>query len=364
MKIPVQLLRDGLDVVLKGIAGYKNAPNYLKCVHLTIDKTNLILRTSDTLIQVVVTKPFISEEALTALLPADIFANLISKVTKTEITLEDKGGFVYQVKADGQYKIMGMDPAFLKDISTMNTSPLVDLGTLDIADVKTGFRKVTSTVSEDLTRPNLCGIFLDGPTGKFVTADGVRLSVFKLKQPALDSIFFNSSVAKVIAGLAFSTATIHKADTYMKIELDSEIVVYSRLVDGLFPNYNMIIDKINKDAKIFVELDVETMGEALKRCAIFREQETMVFLYIQPTSVGIKVGKIGEGKEVVPAVSNVIEPMTIALNIDFLITCFDTLTKGPSRWKIIVPTAPIMIEQDDTIYSCILAPYTVEGIKA
>ena len=99
---------------------------------------------------------------------------------------------------------------------------------------------------------------------------------------------------------------------------EAETVIFSRLIEGTYPNYEQVIPYHNNRIAI---VDTEKLSEALRRMLILANTVThRVRLYFQPESlnVSVKTEDLGEGEETIDADYKG-EPLEIYFNGSYLL---------------------------------------------
>ena len=99
---------------------------------------------------------------------------------------------------------------------------------------------------------------------------------------------------------------------------ENEVVIFSRLIEGTYPNYEQVIPFYNN--KIAV-IDTEKLNEALRRMLILANTVThRVRLYIKENqlNVSVKTEELGEGEETID-VEYKEEPLEIYFNGSYLL---------------------------------------------
>jgi DNA polymerase III sliding clamp (beta) subunit (PCNA family) len=366
MKINRELLLNNLNYVSKALSPNKTAPLIMRSIYIGIKENILELKATDTVISISCRIPFETKETFEALLPGDFLVPLFSQLTTTEVEIISKPDLQYEIRANGLYRVRGLDPKDYRE-PIKKDEESKSIGQVSLELIKTAFKKVAYTVADDLTRPNLCGIFLNGPLGEFVTSDGVRVSIFSTGSKIIPTtVFFTADVAKIFESIPTGPEMVElEGASNLVIFKVKNFVITSRLLAAPFPDYLQIVKIIEEQNQGVVEFNRKEMGAALKRCSIFREGDSAQFLTLfSKDSIKIKVGKDNVGREVVKAVSKEIkeEKIVLGMNLDYLMKCFDimgadTVTaeinlKKPAavRFKEVLPNGT---------YSCIVAPYIV-----
>jgi DNA polymerase III subunit beta len=135
--------------------------------------------------------------------------------------------------------------------------------------------------------------------------------------------------------------------------------VFSRLIDGNFPNYEQVIPKENP--KTFMVKRDEFMA-ALRRVAVLSDSVTrQVKLSLKPEYVELSVSTadVGEGKEKIP-VEYRGEPLDIGYNAAYVLDALRTMGSAEVKVALNTPTSPGVItpaeqEKNDDLV-CLIMP--------
>jgi len=160
-------------------------------------------------------------------------------------------------------------------------------------DLQTMLAAVRFAMSNDETRFYLGGVYLHattapGPTGdgegtlmvlRGVTTDGSRLATFDVTQPdgagALDGVIVPRKTVKALDGLldGFSgMVDVSIGELAMVVDL-GDTVVFSKLIDGTFPDYTRVIPTGNDRTVTF---DPKAMIEAVGRVTLMAGDKSRI----------------------------------------------------------------------------------------
>jgi len=131
---------------------------------------------------------------------------------------------------------------------------------MEVSKLKEGIEKTIFSVSRDESRYVLCGIFMesDGENFNMVSTDGRRLSMFKTKLEKKSKLFkaivptkATSILDRALSGNEEKVKiSISRKENQIYFAFGNTII-YSRLIEGDYPNYNQVIpEKSTKVLKI------------------------------------------------------------------------------------------------------------------
>ena len=220
-------------------------------------------------------------------------------------------------------------------------------------------QKVKHSVKNDEIRRNMAGVFMDLRKSelRFVATDGFRLSKvitneFTQENGKDDNFILPIKTVDLISKLITDgKVKIEFDDVMIKFTFDG-VLVYSKLIDDTFPNYESVIPKDN-DKKLLINR-YEILS-ALRRASIFTDKVTMrVKFEITDNELTIKsdnpeIG--GEGEETLDcdfktnAGDEIADTFAIAFNVTYLLECLTQIEtddivitfSSPSKASIILP---------------------------
>ncbi len=133
-------------------------------------------------------------------------------------------------------------------------------------------------------------------------------------------------------------------------------VMVSKLIDGLYPNYQQVLPSNNK--KIVI-VEKEAFGGALKRMSILSNQKTSSIAFaISNGKVGLeaKSADIGESSEIVPA-EYAGEELTIGFNVRYVQDAIAAMGSQKLILHLADPLSPGLItEAGMEDYKCVVMP--------
>ncbi len=202
---------------------------------------------------------------------------------------------------------------------------------METAAINDMILKTIYAVSADLTRPALCGVLWDLKKDAFtmVATDGHRLSrvvrTGSFSDVERKDIIVSPKSLNILRSLLEEKGEVKitLADNHITFDLKDD-VIYSRLLEGPFPDYTQVIPKSNKK-----ELTVsrEEFTDACRRVAILASVIThQVKLSVGKDALTISVNTpdVGEAAEEVHCTFNS-DPLDIGYNARYLLDILKTM---------------------------------------
>lgn len=269
-------------------------------------------------------------------IPARKLADIVRELPNDEIKCSVSGTRVKLECGHGTFSIVGLEAEEYPQLPTTDDERKIIMPT-DV--LEKGFRRTSYSVSSDETRQMLCGVMVQVLAGEivFVATDGHRLACarFKGDYEALgrDMIIPPKALQQVVR-LAAGTVNIglRLSRNYATFDLGNT-TVYSRLIDGNFPNYEMVIPKNNPK---LVSVDREELISATRRVSVLADSVThQIKLSVRPERLELSVytADVGEGTEQVP-ISYSDEGLDIGYNSNYLLEILRSIDTKTVQLKL------------------------------
>lgn len=273
-----------------------------------------------------------------ACLPGRIFLDLISSLPKGTVELSESNNTVSVKSEKANSKINGIAPTEFPKIEGGGEGVM----DLDPKEFTKDLPRVSFSAASDESRPILTGILMEAvPDGlTLVGVDGFRLS--EKKMPMSISGNFKEvvpakalmEVARLLAGEEKLSILLSKEDNQI-IFRGPNIEVYSRLLEGSFPDYKKIIPGgfVTK-----AQINVEEFREALKTVSVFaRDSSSVVKINLNPEksqmTLSATASEVGENESVAFAKVEG-EPAEVSFNAKYLNDCLSNLSGEEVEFKV------------------------------
>ncbi|MGM0568312.1 MAG: DNA polymerase III subunit beta [Elusimicrobiota bacterium] len=262
----------------------------------------------------------------------------ISKVTETEceITAADDST---------RFKIMAGDTEEFPILPNLNEDISIEI---QVSQLKEGIEKTIFSVSKDESRYVLCGILFesDGENFNMISTDGRRLSMFKSKLGREERKFKAIVPTKATSILE---RALQKNGDKVKININykenqiyftfGRTIIYSRLIEGDYPNYNQVIpDKSNKTIRIATE----DMHKATRQMTAVTTRTSLAVKYNfakDKAVVSVNSPEVGSGICTVPA-KNSGDEIEISFNPDFILNILKVIQSEAVDLKLTTSINP------------------------
>jgi DNA polymerase-3 subunit beta len=315
----------------------------LSNVLIEADKEGLTLVATDLDISIKTRGEADVKETGTITVPAKRIGEIVRELPDADIQVDVKGTKIKLSCGNGNYSIVGLESDDFPQLPQIDADRMVSLPTvtLDRAVKRTAY-----SVSSDETRQMLTGVLLQVKAGqlRMVATDGHRLAkaAFQGDFKGLegkDLIIPPKALREVVrlaSGYEHTNLTLSK--NFAVFEM-GPTTVYSRLIDGNFPNYEQVIPKENPK-KFSLGRD-EFIG-ALRRVAILSDNVTrQIKVSVKPERVELSVSTadIGEAQEAL-SIDYSGEELAVGYNATYLLDALKTMESDRIEVQLNTPTSP------------------------
>ena len=250
-----------LDHALRTIApavGVRSSHPILDCCLITAANATATITGFNLDLGITVTIPAAVNVAGSMALPYRLLAGLVSRMDDTE-AVEIADGTVSA--SGGSYGLAGQDAA---DYPAM---PVVEAPSADL-DITAGVRACLMAASSDASKQVLQGIHL--ANGFMEATDGHRLVRLPVALPDGINLTLPASTMKLLQD---RTVGIAAANGQAVIDAGDGITIYSRILDGTYPDVAKLIPDTFDTA---ITLDRHRFARALERVALIAEAHNSV----------------------------------------------------------------------------------------
>ena len=250
-----------LDHALRTIApavGVRSSHPILDCCLITAANATATITGFNLDLGITVTIPAAVGVAGSMALPYRLLAGLVSRMDDTE-PVEIADGTVSA--SSGSYGLAGQDAA---DYPAM---PVVEAPSADL-DITAGVRACLMAASTDASKQILQGIHLAG--GYMEATDGHRLVRLPVALPDGINLTLPASTMKLLQD---RTVGIAAANGQAVIDAGDGITIYSRILDGTYPDVAKLIPPTFDTA---ITLDRHRFARCLERVALIAEAHNSV----------------------------------------------------------------------------------------
>ncbi|MBN1842403.1 MAG: DNA polymerase III subunit beta [Deltaproteobacteria bacterium] len=368
-KIKKEIIYQGLSKI-QGITGKKTNIPITSNVFVTADDGHLSIIATD--LEIAFHGKYKAEilSSGSGVIPSRKLYEIIKDFPSNLLVFKElENKWIQIADKDVEYNIVGMDPNDFPGLPDVEGAELFEM---DVHVLRDMIEKTIYAVLSDEARPHLAGVFFetidkgDERRLRMVSTDGHRLSKIdqsmeKEQYVALEKgvIIPKSGIIEVLR-LLEGGGKVHIGfkDRNFIVRKDSEGLII-RLIEGEFPDYDLVIPKKN-EGELRVKKEVFVM--MLKRMSILSSDKyRSVSCKINNKEMEAKTTNpdIGESREVIPVSYNGDE-IEIAFNPRYFIDAIATMKSEELIIRLSDEATPCLLEGDnDPNFLSVIMPMRV-----
>lgn len=354
--IPQKKLALGLNVVNKAVSPNNTLPVLNNILVKTEGKKVFLAATNLEIAINFWTEADVKNEGGITI-PAKLITNYVNLLKEEDLELKLEEGLNLNINSSSsQTKIKGISSEEFPLIPKVEKPQVLKVGSKQLEE---GIEQVVFAASTNISRPVLSGVLLEaeGNTLKLVATDSYRLAEKKItlekkveeKISCIVPARTVMEVGKIVAGQEGKEVEIQVTRNQALFKID-HIELTSRLIEGVFPDYEKIIPKSTKTK---VEVGIEDFILAVRKVSLF-VMETNNSIKLTATNddklvVATEETQIGEERAEVP-IKMQGDNNKIALNAQFLL---DVLNN--------IGTEKVILEIDSKLAPAVIKPAKKNG---
>lgn len=304
----------------------------------------------------------VGEEGQVAV-PGKKFFEIVRSLPEDTVNIETSGENITIKCRKSRFRMSGKGADEFPRLPSQKALGHVDMKAETINDM---IAKTVYAVSNDLTRPALCGVLWDVKKDAFgmVATDGHRLSKVVLKGSftAVEGHDFivSPKALNLLRSLldGAEDVKISLAENHVTLDI-GDSVIYSRLLEGPFPDYRQVIPKGNEKELV---VNREEFTAACRRVSILSSvitHQVRLAVGADTLTISVNTPDVGEAVEEVHCHFKH-DPMDIGYNARYLLDILKTMDTDDVTFLLdrndnagmLVPVGG----SEDLDYQCLLMP--------
>lgn len=298
-------------------------------------------------------------------LPARKLFDIVRELPSGELQIEEiKNNWVEITTSSAAFKLAGLPGEDFPVVPEVSTDNLFEIES-DLLDNM--ISKTIYCVSGDELRRNLSGIYFeksDGNKLRLVATDGHRLSYVEneLENDVVlqDNVLVpRKAVSELRRLLKYGENIKIGCEKNFFITMTKGIVLFSRLIDADFPDYNQVVPKSTKNK---ITLNRDQLLSALKRVSILSSEKTRsIKLSLSKDSLLLTSASpdVGEARESLPLNYNGGD-LEIGFNARYLLDILETIDEEDINLEITDELSPtVLTPMGRSDYMCVVMPMRV-----
>ncbi len=351
---------------VSGVVPSKSTTPVLENIFFELDEKLLTVTGTDLEVTVTTTtEPARIDKTGAVALPARVIIEMIRSLPNIPIQFDvDKNHKVKMTTDQGFYQVSGISKDNFPDIPKLTSTVSFEFDNLKLHRM---FSKTLFAVSADELRPALMGVFVQLMPNEFrmVATDGHRLSKiidrsFQGKSKPMSMIIPPKAVQLVLKNLAGEGKSKMAVEEKMLCFSINNTTIFTRLVDGQYPDYERVIPSDNKSV---LTVDKDVLLSTVKRVSLFSNAFTHQVRFsigknkLMVLSEDIDVG--GEAKEEVSAQYSE-EPMEIGYNAMYVMDLLKQIDTEAATFHLKTPMSAALVkpqeQQPDEDFEMLIMP--------
>ena len=363
------LLVEGLNIVSKAVATRPSMP-ILECCLLTADEDGNLKLMANDMEMVIQTGNIESEVAQAGSVALDlkVFSDIIRRMPGSHVEISADEKYLTVLKSGkSEFKILGMNPdeyPALPDVMKNQSYKI------PAADLRNMIRQTVFSVSQDNTRPVLCGqlIEIGGDVVKIIAVDGFRIAMREgvlENEGQMDTKVIvpgkaMSEISKILPTDGDAVVTFYVTDKHILFDLGNCIVV-SRLLEGEFVNYDNMFT--NETSTLITAVRTDFM-ESIDRATLISKdsKKSPVKLKVADSSIAISSNtEMGASYEEITVMQDGID-LEIAFNPRYLVDVMKVLESEKITISFTSSLSPCIIRVEGSEdYKYLVLPLRLRG---
>jgi len=300
-------------------------------------------------------------------LPAKLLNDIVSKLPKGELTLEqpDPTGPMTLTWGSNQYQVRGLSAEEFPALPEIRGQERAEMR---VDTLLKGIEQTIFAASHDETKQVLTGVHVqllmeDEPLLEFAATDGHRLATVKLPlipssdeesapastlAPTPSSLQFTIPVRtlkeleRILSNQSATTVTVQFDSSQVQFGLERHLIT-SRLLDGQYPDYNRLIPA---QFERLMTVDRKQLIESLERIAVLAAQKNDIIKFRlsegeQTLGISVEAPDVGSGEESLPVQLSGGD-LEIAFNVKYLLDALKVINTQDVQLHLNGATQPVV----------------------
>ncbi len=321
----------------------------LHAIHITASGKSLKVRSTNLAVGIEIEIPATIEVEGVVVVKGDVVANVcnaISGTTDVTLSLEHDNLTIQSQKTTTVIKSLPSDE--------FPSLPVVEGEVVEFKSVvlQDGIRSVYFAAAVSEIKPEISSIYLyaEGGVLYIVATDSFRLAEKKIPIKGLPDIskilIPYKNINDVLRALEVCGETVRIAYTRNQLSLSSNGIYFTtRLIDGGFPPYQLIIPKEEVTKVVVMKQD---LINTLRLSTVFADKFLQVVFSVDPTkkqiTISSKNSDVGSSVSLVDAVIQG-EQIEVVCNLKYFLDVFQAIGGDSISLSFTLPTKPIVVKE-------------------
>jgi DNA polymerase III subunit beta len=284
-------------------------------------------------------------------IPAKVLYEVLKELSEEKITFKlEENNWIRLSCGNSVFKVVGMPIDDFPKLPPVEEEKLIPISG-EILDNLT--RKTIYAVSHDENRKTLNGVLFKvlPTTIVMVATDGHRMAMIetenKANLPEQELIIPQKAVHELQRMVASGNENIYFGVTgnHIAFKVNNELVI-SRMLEGQFPNYNMVIPK---ERKVEIQVPRNSFYNSLRRVAVFSDLKAhgvQLALKENVIEINSNTPEYGEAKDSLNITYSG-ESITLGFNVNYLLDLLKNIDSELISIVINNSSGPVLFQPTD-----------------
>ncbi len=288
---------------------------------------------------------------------------IVRELPGEQVDITTDGNQITITCSRASFKMMGMEKEQFPQIANLENEERISVNAEVLEKM---IRRTVYAVAKDETRPVLSGILweLGKSEMSMVGTDGHRLARMAIKGPFAIKEEMGviippkalSQVLKLLDGTDEITIAVDKAFVGFFV---GDTVIYSRRIEGTFPNYQKVIPEKNPNILVTDRLELMSATRRVSLLADSKTHKIKMYLSKEGLKLTASTPELGEAEEEVPATYTGDE-MVVGYNASYILDVLKTTDADEVKFELGKPVEASVIkpasEPGEESYICLVMP--------
>lgn len=319
------------------------------------------IRSTNLAVGVEVEIPASIEQEGTVLIKGEVFASVMSNVS-------DKYDVSLVLDHENLVVVTDISKTLIKCLpqEEFPTLPIVEGESFDIKSslIQEGIRSVYFCAANTEIKPEIASIFIytEQESLVFVATDSFRLAEKRIKTkstPDISKILIPyKSIVDVLRVLDLFSGDVRISFNRNQLSISGNGVYFTtRLIDGAFPDYKMIVPKEEKTKVVVIK---QELLSTLRLSTVFADKFFQVIFSVKPQDKKVVIdSKNTDIGSSLSSIDAVVEgaPIEVSFNLKYFLDVFQTISSDSVSISFTEPNRPIIIKgTQDNSFLYLLMP--------
>ncbi len=363
IKVAQSEFNEALQIAQKGVSSQSTLPILSGVKISTVSKDTVSIQGTDLELSIETNCPAAVKDSGEAVITGKLLVDIFRYLPDQTVELKVDGGNMRITAGKSSFSLQTMASEDFPSFPEIKKAKKVRVFANELQET---IKRTAKAISRDQTRPVLTGalVEIEGKTLQVVSTDSYRLSMMScsMKESAEEKLSVViphraiDEIQKLLEGER--EVSLVTDENLFKVEL-SKAIIYTRLIEGQFPNYDQLLPK---ETSLKVTTDKEELVGAINQVALLAQKNMSIKLKFSKDRLEVKAGTTGVGEASAEIKSEVEgEPIDeVAFNAQYLMDGIQGAKGEKSILEFTGPVNPGLIKSaDEKNYLYLIMPIRI-----